>query len=380
MKLIGGSEFGGHYRIIKSLGEGGYGSVYQAIDLNLNREVALKLLKANTVSSEEDFKRIKRECILLARLNHPNIVSVFAFELIDDSIPLVAMEYVPGETLASKIALKQKALDYSACKAIIQQICSGLSHAHKNGIIHRDLSTLNVLLGFEAGKPQVKLIDFGLSKLLEPEGGESSSDKSTMALTKTRSLIGNPSYMSPEACRGEKLDAKADIYSLGCVLYEMMSGKKMFEQADPLAILYMQQNQYALPPNPDWEKAEKKELLELLWACLQKDKDKRPESVEVISSFLEGNGRLTSLEMNRAWAAAAQKSGSSTVKLAGLVLFVCLLLSGIAFVSFQNVSKKQAAIEISKSKQAYDKDAKAVERQKKISNQNDGSLAMIVSN
>jgi tRNA A-37 threonylcarbamoyl transferase component Bud32/tetratricopeptide (TPR) repeat protein len=366
VKLSEGSELGGHYKILKALGEGGYGSVYHAVDLNLNREVALKVLKPNAVETEADLKRIKRECIILARLDHPNIVRIYSFEMIED-VPVIAMEYVPGETLASKL-LDHKALDYQACKSILQQICQGLSHAHHAGIIHRDLSSLNVLLGGEMSNPKVKLIDFGLSKLLAPElENNSGKEFSTMALTKTRNLVGNPFYMSPEACRGEKLDAKTDIYSLACVLYEMMSGKRLFESADPLAVLYMQQSQYPAPPDASWDKKQKQEILQLLWHCLQKDKEKRPASADAIIAFLEGSAQLPELEANRQWSAVirARRDMSGARAVIGSLAIVLIIALATLVMTKKSAERSDAVALEEKNKYGKFAGIKSIERQMK---------------
>lgn len=364
MKLIEGSELGGHYKIIKCLGEGAYGAVYRAQDLNLHRELALKVLKPGAVASEADLKRVKRECIILAKLDHPNIVRIYSFEFLDEEVPVIAMEYVPGETLARKIATTNKPFDYQTCKSILRQICLGLSQAHREGIIHRDLSALNVLLAMEQGNLQVKLIDFGLSKLLAPDlersGGK---DLSTMALTKTQNLVGNPFYMSPEACRGEKLDVKTDIYSLGCVLYEMMSGRKLFDSADPLSVLYMQQSQYPLPPNVPWDKTQRQEILQLLWNCLQKEKEKRPDSVDAIISFLDGTGSLPVLQANRQWAAALGTKSNRALTLAGL-LGLALVFCVLAVGTMQKTPlKKDSFTSVEKTKYGKFIGIKSIERQ-----------------
>lgn len=160
MRIVSGTVLNGRYLVLKELGEGGFGTVYHARDQELNRDVALKVLKADA-----QVDRFVRESRLLARLSHPNIVTVFSVELLDDQIPMIVLDYLEGESLKSFMNKHENGLPYESCRGIFEQICAGLSYAHKNNIVHRDLSSANVFLVNEKKSLHVKLLDFGLSKL-----------------------------------------------------------------------------------------------------------------------------------------------------------------------------------------------------------------------
>ncbi len=199
-----------HYKIIEKIGEGGMGVVYKAEDTKLERTVALKFLSLTSIGEEEK-KRFKREAKAAASLNHPNIATVFAIDEVDDQT-FIAMEYIEGQSLAematSPLPL-DKTIDYAT------QTAAGLQAAHEKGITHRDIKSANIMV---TDKAVVKIMDFGLAKL---------ANRSKM--TQLGTTLGTIAYMSPEQARGETVDHRADIWSLGVVLYEMISGQMPFK-------------------------------------------------------------------------------------------------------------------------------------------------------
>jgi len=215
-----------HYRIISELGRGGMGIVYKAEDTKLHRSVALKVLSAHLLSSEDDRARFYREARAAAQLNHPNIATVYAVdEILDDRgdpNPFIAMEYVEGRTLREVIDDGPLKLDDAI--RIASEIASALHAAHEKDIVHRDVKSANVMLT-ETGS--VKVLDFGLAKTAQ----------STM-LTKTGSTLGTAAYMSPEQASTGNVDRRTDIWSLGVVLYEMIAGKLPFGAAYEQAVVY----------------------------------------------------------------------------------------------------------------------------------------------
>ena len=281
MNYPAGKIIKGKYRILSELGEGGFGTVFKAEDISLERIVALKILKRNLGFNDEDVARIKIEAQLLARLRHPNIVTVYSFEMLDD-IPVLAMEYIEGKTLAMRI--NEGSIDEQCFTDVVFQVCAGLQYAHDNKVVHRDLSPRNILLVEEGSKTIAKIIDFGLSKMLNSDA-DGGLDKTT--LTATGFLVGNPNYMSPEVCIGAKADSLSDIYSFGCILYEMLCGHSMFSATDSVAILYKQQHEYAAEPELTWDAQGNEALYQnLALLCLQKDKNRRPQSASVIIDCL----------------------------------------------------------------------------------------------
>lgn len=267
------------YRILEELGEGGFATVYKAYDQQLDRDVALKLVKS--VSESTNVERFEREAKLLSQLKHKNIISVLAFHCAEGTPPFIVMEYVSGTTLRNILNASEK-IEVQTLYKLLLQLCDGLGYAHKLGLVHRDLSAANIILEeSKSNEPVIRIIDFGLSKLfagdLEP----------IKTLTETGLLIGNPHYMSPEAIRGSAQDNRSDIYSLGCLLYECLTGKAMVEAENAAHLFYFHERSYPREPVID----KKDPLAEILSAitlrCIQKDPDKRFQSCEEIIETLK---------------------------------------------------------------------------------------------
>ena len=216
-----------HYRIVESLGKGGMGEVYLADDLKLHRKVALKVLPQELVQNEERKKRFLQEARAAAAIEHPNIAAVYEVDE-DAGHTFIAMEYVRGESLRS--ALSRRLSSLRAVEIAIQ-VAEALAKVHARGVVHRDLKPDNVLIS-EEGYP--KLIDFGLAKLFEPEllaSGDSEVETASLLKTRAGVILGTVAYMSPEQARGEKVDARSDIFAFGVLLYEMLSGTSPFKRS-----------------------------------------------------------------------------------------------------------------------------------------------------
>ncbi|MCC6189706.1 MAG: serine/threonine protein kinase, partial [Anaerolineales bacterium] len=230
-----GYNLGGRYKIDALLGQGGMSAVYQAHDPNLRRTVAVKLIHAHLSADPEFVRRFEAEAAAVAQLRHPNIVQVFDFNHDGDTYYMV-MEYLPGESLQARLrhlsSLKQR-FSLPATIGIIAPIADAVAYAHERGTIHRDLKPANVML---MPREQPVLTDFGVAKIL---GGQHH--------TATGAIIGTPAYMSPEQVRGSALDGRADIYSLGIILYEMAAGRPPFEGDSAMTIMLKHVNE----PVPD---------------------------------------------------------------------------------------------------------------------------------
>lgn len=211
------------YRVDLLLGRGGMGAVYQATDLVLDRTVALKLLRQDVVGDENLDNRFLREARAAARIEHPNAVTVYEFGTLDDGSAYIVMEFIKGTSLRSLIK-RSGALPVNRALEFMKQACSAVAAAHKVGVIHRDLKPENIMLkDVGVGLPVVKVVDFGLAKLKE------SVSQSLANLTNEGDILGTPYYMSPEQCSGIHVDERSDIYSLGVIFYEMMSGYPPFQ-------------------------------------------------------------------------------------------------------------------------------------------------------
>ena len=216
-----------HYKITKKLGEGGMGVVYKAEDTKLDRPVALKFLAPHLVADEEARKRFVREAKAAAALDHPNICTVYEIDEADGQ-SFIAMAYLEGESLQAKIESGPFKIGQAIETAI--QMARGLSAAHQKDIVHRDIKPANVMItaGGAGIEPQAKLMDFGLAQLT----------KGKTRLTKEGTTLGTAGYMSPEQAQGIDLDRRSDIWSLGVVFYEMVSGRLPFQGEYDQAILY----------------------------------------------------------------------------------------------------------------------------------------------
>ncbi|MBI5955741.1 MAG: serine/threonine protein kinase, partial [Chloroflexi bacterium] len=210
----------GPYRIIEQLGRGGMATVYKAYEPSLDRYVALKILASFYAEDEAFRSRFKREATAIAKLEHPNILPIYSFGE-EMGISYIAMKYVPGGTLKDRLG---KLLDPLWTARLITQIAEALDYAHKRGVIHRDVKPANVLLT-EEGWPL--LSDFGIAKMLE----------GTAYATQSGAVLGTPQYMSPEQGQGQKVDKRADIYALGVILFEMLTGRVPFDADTPAAVI-----------------------------------------------------------------------------------------------------------------------------------------------
>jgi serine/threonine protein kinase len=223
----------GHYEILSTLGKGGMGEVYLAQDTKLSRQVALKILPGAFAQDHERLKRFEQEARAASALNHPNILTIFEIGEVDGR-HYIATEFIAGETLAQRLA--PGALKLGETLGIAEQITSALSAAHGAGILHRDVKPENIMIRHDG---IVKVLDFGLAKLSQTKPSQSGPDDSTRALVKTRAgvVMGTLGYMSPEQARGLSLDARTDIWSLGVVIYRMLTGSSPFTGATSSDIL-----------------------------------------------------------------------------------------------------------------------------------------------
>jgi serine/threonine protein kinase len=223
-----GQTIGGRYRLTKLLGEGGMGEVYAADHIHITKKVAVKLLHREISTDEQAIARFKQEAQSASSIGHDNIVRIDDFFELDDGRVCMCMEYLAGENLANVIhavGADQPARGIE----IMRQVCEGLSAAHALGIVHRDMKPENVFLTrLPDGSERAKLLDFGIAKVV---GGEASN------LTKTGTVFGTPHYMSPEQALGQTIDPRADIYSLGVMLYEMFAGEVPFKAETFMGVL-----------------------------------------------------------------------------------------------------------------------------------------------
>jgi serine/threonine-protein kinase len=232
----------GKYQVMERIGSGAMGSIYKAEHLTLSKTVVLKVLHKHLVREDQHVKRFHREARAASRLNHPNCISVLDFGQTGDGWFYIAMEYLPGRDLC-RVLFEDGAMPPRRAAHIGSQVLDALDEAHSNGIVHRDLKPENIMVQKLRSDPEfVKVLDFGIAKIRDQAGHDPSSFK-----TATGMVFGTPEYMSPEQIRGEELDGGSDLYSLGVVLYQILSGDLPFQGDSVLEVATQHLSQ---PPAP----------------------------------------------------------------------------------------------------------------------------------
>lgn len=218
----------GRYQIQKLVGTGGMGALFAAEHVEIGRKVAIKVLHPDFRVSEDIFARFKQEATLAASLSHTNVCPVFDFGRLEDGTPYLIMDLLEGLTLADLIA-REGSLESRRAVRIFAQICDALTHAHKKGVAHRDLKPSNIMIENDEGIELAKIVDFGIAKSLEKDAPQ---------LTAAHETIGSPYYMSPEQCQATPIDHRTDIYSLGCLMYETLTGRTPFRAQNALQMMF----------------------------------------------------------------------------------------------------------------------------------------------
>jgi serine/threonine protein kinase len=259
-------HFAGRYDSLKKLGEGGMGAVYKAHDRLLDKTIVLKIIP-NQIN-EQAVLRLQAEARTTAALKHSNIVSINDFGITDDGTPYMVMDFLDGIDL-SEILKERHSLDIPSFLKILPPILDALEHAHSRNVLHRDLKPSNIMVcQFDSANPHVALVDFGIAKMLESE-----------KLTTTGMLVGSPLYMSPEQSQFEGVDVRSDIYSLGCVMYECLTGKPPFKGSSALETMHMHVNSQPKQPSLIAKQAIPEWLETTVLRCLKKNKSDRYQSI-----------------------------------------------------------------------------------------------------
>jgi serine/threonine protein kinase/tetratricopeptide (TPR) repeat protein len=327
-ELTTGSTFAGRYQIIEELGKGGMGRVYRALDKELNEEVALKLIKVEIAHDKNTVERFKTEIKLARKISHKSVGRVH--ELMEEKgLRFITMEYVPGEDLKSFLK-RSGQLTISKAISIAKQICDGLTEAHGLGVVHRDLKPNNIMID-RAGN--AKIMDFGIARAVKAKG-----------ITGPGVMIGTPQYMSPEQIDGKDVDHRSDIYSLGIILYEMLTDRVPFEGETPLTVGVKQKTETPKDPK-DFNERIPDDLNRLVLKCLEKDQESRFQSSGEVRTELENIEKgipITDKSQQKRGDTPRKISITSSLKrLFVPALFVFILIVGAGII-WQLLPKKDA--------------------------------------
>ena len=318
-ELTAGTDFAGRYQVIEDLGKGGMGHVYKVLDREVNEVVALKILKPGLLEDDTLVERFHNELKLARRVSHKNVCSVYHLERDENDSYYIAMEYVPGEDLK---ALIRRIGQLSIGKAVLiaEQICDGLAEAHGLGVIHRDLKPQNIMIDRDG---HVRIMDFGIARSLASKGP-----------TDPNAVVGTPDYMSPEQLEGQETDRRADIYSLGLILYEMLTGRLPYDEHAGMAVLMIQKTR--VPPSPKkFNPHIPDSLCQVVLKCLEKKRDKRYQDVAALREEL---GRIKNALHLTTASPKAGKTQRITTAIRGRlrwphVLLAALMLGGVLLIS-----------------------------------------------
>lgn len=265
-----GAVLGERYEIVRLLGQGGMGAVYHARDRELEREVALKVIRSDMAANPEILRRFKQELILARQITHKNVIRIFDLGQAD-GIKFITMEYIEGEDLQGLLRRKKK-LEPAEAATIMAQVCRALEAAHAEGVIHRDLKPQNIMLD-KSGR--VYVMDFGIARSLVAKG-----------MTQTGALIGTPDYMSPEQAKGQTLDVRSDLFTAGIIFYELLSGQTPYESDTTMGKLWKRTSEAARPIG-ELDKTIPQPLAAIVTRCLEIDPNKRFASAGEIVRDIE---------------------------------------------------------------------------------------------
>jgi eukaryotic-like serine/threonine-protein kinase len=322
VSLAPGAVLGGRYEILKTLGEGGMGSVFQAHDNEVDRIVALKVIRPELAGSAEILQRFRQELVLAQQITHRNAVRIYDLA-VADGVRFISMEYIDGQELRNVLDKRGK-LPAKEAAEIMLQVCYGLAAAHRQGIVHRDLKPQNIMIDKQG---RVAVMDFGLAGSMEtaallvqatPSSGSPSGAEASATLTRVGSLLGTPRYMSPEQARAEKIDLRSDLFTVGLILYELTVGK-MPTKHKGLPELLGERGSKQMPSPIEVDPQMPRALNDIITRCIQLNPADRYESIADLIGALE------------TWLGIRKPQVSSWKMFSALAMLIVLLAGGLVY-------------------------------------------------
>jgi serine/threonine protein kinase len=329
-----GTIFVNKYQVTELLGRGGMGAVYKAVHTVTGKAVAIKMMHAHLVTDFHIFRRFQQEATAASRLNHPNAINIHDLGMSEDGRPYLIMDYLEGKALSALIK-RDGGFPVDVCLHIFSQACAALAEAHNHGVVHRDVKPSNIMiLRTNHDEHFVKVVDFGIAKVFPQEGDPTVKD------TTTGELFGSPPYMSPEQCLGKKLDARSDIYSMGCLMYEALTGEPPLVGSNALGTMYRQINEMPKPLSDiDGDVRLTQRLDEIILKSMQKNPDQRYQLISELKKDIDSASDLAKkkfavfaqvgLIFSGAYRTLVNKLGSSKKLVVGLILslsFMCFVI------------------------------------------------------
>ncbi|MGH9552270.1 MAG: serine/threonine protein kinase, partial [Terriglobales bacterium] len=313
-----------HFEIIALVAQGGMSYVYRAKDMALKKIVAVKMLRPHLLQQPNSIRRLRQEAMATSTLDHPNTVGVRHFDVTAEGEPYLVMDFLEGRSLA-QILTEDGRMETTRAVKVLQQMAQALASAHAKGIVHRDLKASNVLLVTAEGTPDfVKIIDFGIAKVAAPDESDVTSN-----LTMTGEIFGSPLAMSPEQCRGEKVDHRSDIYSFGCLMYQMLTGKPVFQAKTTLDVLFKQLHEMPDSFKDVCPEAKIPPQLEAIAIkALQKNPKQRYQSMQELADDLQSTDKTSMLDLALVKFGLATKNQKRNRLLAALAVAFTLAAAG----------------------------------------------------
>jgi len=325
-----GTLFAKRYLIVADLGKGGMGRVYKVLDKEINEVIALKVLKPEIASDEQIIERFRNELKLARRISQKNVCGMYHLSKDENNIHYITMEFVPGEDLKSLIR-RIGQLTIGKTIFIGMQICEGLAEAHRLGVVHRDLKPQNIMIDQEG---HVRIMDFGIARSLQREG-----------LTQADMIIGTPEYMAPEQFEGAEIDNRTDIYSLGVVLFEMLTGRLPFQGDSPLSIACKHKSEFPQAPRQFNEQIPAS-LNQIILKCLEKKREHRyPNAADLYQDLRLAEQDLPRTGVTRREARPAEAMPRKGRRAAAVVSLLAVFLFSAGYLLWRHFRPAQVRYE-----------------------------------